>query len=93
MCTLGYKMKTCTQILDYRFHGKINVVSSCDAAKRASRGRSWISLRVYILGLGLALVRGLALLHINTPALRSIEMHVSAHNFFHLIVDQLKGTH
>ena len=31
-------MKTCTQILDSGFRGKINVVSPCDSAKRASPG-------------------------------------------------------
>ena len=32
-------MKTCTQITDSGFCGKINVVSSGDSAKRASPGR------------------------------------------------------
>ena len=32
-------MKTCTQISDSRFRGKINVVSPGDLAKRASPGR------------------------------------------------------
>ena len=32
-------MKTCTQILDSGFRGKINVVSPCDSAKLASPGR------------------------------------------------------
>ena len=32
-------MKTCTQILDSGFRGKINVVSACDSAKRASPAR------------------------------------------------------
>ena len=36
---VGYKMKTCTQISDSGFRGKINVVSPGDSAKRASPGR------------------------------------------------------
>ena len=32
-------MKTCTQILDSGFRGKINVVNLGDSAKRASPGR------------------------------------------------------
>ena len=32
-------MKTCTQILDSGFRGKINVVSPGDSAKRVSPGR------------------------------------------------------
>ena len=36
---VGYKRKTCTQILDSGFRGKINVVSPCDSAKLASPGR------------------------------------------------------
>ena len=36
---VGYKMKTCMQIWDCRFCGKINVVSLCVSAKQASRGR------------------------------------------------------
>ena len=35
----GYKMKTCTQISDSGFRGKINVVSPSDSAKRANLGR------------------------------------------------------
>ena len=33
---VGYKMKTCMQISDFRFRGRINVVSPGDLAKRAS---------------------------------------------------------
>ena len=33
-------MKTCRQILDSRFRVKINAVSPCDTAKRASPGKS-----------------------------------------------------
>ena len=32
---VGYKMKTCTQISDSGFRGKINVVNPGDSAKRA----------------------------------------------------------
>ena len=69
---VGYKMKTCTQISDSRFRGKINVVNPGDSAKRASPGRragfSHVNARLNpALLLGLALPRGLALLHINTP--------------------------
>ena len=36
-------MKTCTQISDTGFRGKINVVNPRDSAKRASRGRKiWL---------------------------------------------------
>ena len=37
--THGYKIKTCTQISDSGFRGKINVVSPGDSAKRASPSR------------------------------------------------------
>ena len=36
---VGYKMKTCTQISDSGFRGKINLVSPGDSAKQASPGR------------------------------------------------------
>ena len=36
---VGYKMKTCTQISDSGFRGKINVVSPGDSTKRASPGQ------------------------------------------------------
>ena len=54
-------MKTCTQISDSGFRGKINVVSPGDSAKRASPGRragfSQVNVRLL----------GRALLHIKTP--------------------------
>ena len=67
-----YKMKTCTQISDSGFREKINVVNPGDSAKRASPpawvGFSHVNARWNpVLLLGLALPRGLALLHINTP--------------------------
>ena len=41
---VGYKMKICTQILDFGFRGKINVVTTGDSAKRSSECRmaSWL---------------------------------------------------
>ena len=61
-------MKTCTQISDFVFRGKINVVSPGDSTKRASPGRRVGFSHVNALLLGLiAQPRGLALLHINTP--------------------------
>ena len=36
---VGYKMKTCTQISDSGFRGKLSVVMPGDSAKRASPGR------------------------------------------------------
>ena len=36
---VGYQMKTCTQILDSGFRGKIDLVSPGDSAKRDSPGR------------------------------------------------------
>ena len=38
-CLFMYKVKTCTQIVDSGFRGKINVVNPGDSAKRASPGR------------------------------------------------------
>ena len=35
---VGYKMKTCAQIWDSWFRGKINVVNPSDSAKRVSPG-------------------------------------------------------
>ena len=35
---VSYKMKTCTQISDSGFRGKINVVNPGDSVKRASLG-------------------------------------------------------
>ena len=40
---IGYKMKTCTQISDSGFRGKINVASPGDSAKRASPGIGGLS--------------------------------------------------
>ena len=57
---VGYKMKTCTQISDSGFRGKINVVSLGDSAEKASPCRradfSHVNVRW-----------NPALLHVNTP--------------------------
>ena len=60
---VGHKMKTCTQISDSGFRGKINVVNPGDSAKRASppiqSGFSHVNARWNpALLLGLALPRG-----------------------------------
>ena len=57
-------MKTCTQILDSGFHGNINVVRTGDSAKQASPRYANTRWNPALL-LGLALPRGLVLLHIN----------------------------
>ena len=73
---VGYKIKTCTQISDSGFRGKINVVFAGDSAKRASLVRrasfSQVNARWNAaLLLGLVLPKGLAFLHVNTPLLFS----------------------
>ena len=67
---VGHKMKTCTQISEFRVRGKINVVNPGDPASPVRRaGFSHINTGWNpALLLGLVLPRGLALLHINTPS-------------------------